>query len=145
MRKLLRIFDRWRRAGPCEVHPDDAALVQPEDLAWWRKLSLAEAREYERNDNMRNLISYRALCEDQGMAPDEAMQRIAISSPRYYLTLDRRAAKSVLVRAEDARIPYVLRYRVDDGIIAGVFPRDAIFGAGSFNALIRQLIRNRQL
>jgi hypothetical protein len=143
---LLGKLFRPKVAAPgCAIHPDDRDLVRPEDLEWWDSLSLADCRALERRDSADRLAAFKKLTEVRGLAGAAAGERVRLGVPTYYRTLEHREDEKFYLSARDAKLPYVLQGRVQRAVRKRVIDERALAHASSFNALVRQLIRQGRI
>ena len=135
-------------APPCAIHPDDRVLVRAEDQTWWSGVSLDDFRGFENQDNMTCVAALKSLMQDHGLLADQAAKKVRLGFPFYYLTLEDRAKEHFHLSVDDAKLPYVLKGRVNRALkrLTGLqINRAALERASSMNALVRQLIRNGQI
>jgi len=145
MRLFGKLFGTPRAPAPCAIHTDDRDLVRPEDMEWWNSLSVNECRGFDRDDNATRLAAFRKLVESDGMADVAAGEQVRLALPVYYRNLENRADEKFAVDEADAKLPYVLKDRVNRALRKRVIDKQAVAGASSFNALVRKLIRDGRM
>ena len=131
----------------CEIHPDDMDLVCEEDMSWWNSLSLGDCMALEEVDNAFRLSTFIEFRKSEGLSAEDAAKKVNLHFPSYYVSLDSRADEKCVVTAADAKLPYVLKDRVNRAAISGVIDLQALaLGQGSsVNALVRQAIRSGRM
>jgi hypothetical protein len=145
MRLFGKLFGTRRPPAPCAIHTDDRDLVRPEDMEWWNSLSVKECRGFDRDDNATRLAAFRSLIERGGFPDAAAGEKVRLTFPTYYRNLEHRADEKFTLDAADAKLPYVLKDRVNRAVRKRVIDKQAIAGASSFNALVRKLIRDGRM
>ncbi len=142
---LGKLFASTQPAPPCDVHPDDQDLVRTEDVDWWNGLSLDDCKSLEEEDNVFRFAAWKTFIERDGLSDLEAGKKVRLTFPTYYWKLAHRANEKFALGAPDAKLPFVLKDRVNRAVTARVIDKQAVERASSFNALIRQLIRAGRL
>ena len=145
MRLFGKLFETRRQAAPCAIHTDDRDLVRPEDMEWWNSLSVKECLGFDRDDNATRLAAFRKLIESDRLSDVAASEQVRLALPTYYRNLENRADEKFTVAADDAKLPYVLKDRVNQAVRKRVINKQAVAGASSFNALVRKLIRDGRM
>jgi hypothetical protein len=140
-----RIFGSKQPAPSCEIHPDDRTLVRPDDIVWWNSLSLVDCRQLEEGDNVFRLASFQKFMETDRLTEVEAGKKVRLSFPTFYWRLEHRADEKFKLEADDAKLPYVLKDRINRAVIRRLVDRQVVERSSSFNALIRQLIRSERI
>src|SRR6266498_582803 len=138
---VKKLFGARQPAPLCEIHPDDRDLVRPEDLDWWKHFSLDECKAFEQEDITFRFAAWTKFRERDELSDADAARKVRLTFPRYYSTLTQRSDEKFALGAEDAKLPYVLRKRITDAVMARIIKHDAISRASSANALLRELIR----
>jgi len=140
-----KLFGTRRAPAPCAIHTDDRDLVRPEDMEWWDSLSVKECRGFDRDDHATRLAAFRKLIESDHLSDVVASEQVRLAFPTYYRNLENRADEKFMVDAADAKLPYVLKDRVNRAVRKRVINKQAVAGASSFNALVRKLIRDGRM
>jgi len=140
-----KLFGSKQPAPPCAIHPDDKDLVREEDIRWWHGLSLDDCKALEQEDNVFRLAAFQKFIEDEGLSDSDAGRKVRLRFPTYYGSLDQRANERFALTAADAKLPYVLKDRVNRAAMNRLIDRQAVERASSVNALIRQLIRGGRI
>lgn len=137
-----KIFGSKQPAPPCTIHPSDEFLVREEDVAWWNGLSLDDCKAFEQQDNITIVAALQKFMEEDGLSEEDAAKMVRRSFPFYYWALEQRDDEHFPLSASDAKLPYVLKDRVNRAIISGKVDRQVLSRSSSLNALIRDLIRS---
>jgi hypothetical protein len=145
MRLFGSLFGYMKQAPACEIHINDQVLVREEDVSWWSSLSPADCKVLEQEDNELRLTALQKFMEEDGMAEEEATRRVRRLFPIYYQTLEQRDEERVPVAEADARLPYVLKDRVNQAVMNDMIDLVAADHASSMNALIRELINSGKM
>lgn len=132
-------------APPCAIHPDDRDLVRAEDVEWWNGLSIGDYQALERRDSAHRLAEFRKLTETHGFPSSAAGEQVRLAFPTYYRTLEHRVDEKFAVGASDAKLPCVLQSRVERARKQRLIDGQAVARASSFNAAVRQLIRQGRI
>jgi hypothetical protein len=140
-----RLFGAKQSSPPCEIHTDDRNLVRAEDVAWWQSLSLDDCKALETEDNVFKLAAFKKYTEEEGMSQQDAARMVRVRFPSYYGSLGKRVDTVAVLTAADAKLPYVLKDRVNRAAMNGIIDQDAVESASSVNALVRQLIRSGRM
>jgi len=138
---LGNLFRAKPPAPPCAIHPEDRDLVRPEDVEWWKHLSLADCQALERKESAHRVAEFRKLTETHGLPSSAAGEQLRLAFPTYYRTLEHRVDEKFFVGAPDAKLPCVLQSRVERALKKRLIDDRAVARASSFNAAVRQLIR----
>ena len=83
--------------------------------------------------------------EDDRLPEEAAAKKLRLQFAFYYWTIEQRAEEHFQLSAADAKLPYVLKERVNRGLTAGAIDKAALGRASSMNALVRELIRSDRL
>lgn len=137
-----KLFWSKQPAPLCAIHPDDRDLVRPEDVEWWNGLSLDDCQALEHEDNVFRLAAFHKFIETDGLPDAEAGKRVRLTFPTYYSRLEYRGDEKFSLGAADAKLPYVLKDRVNRAAMSGLIDKQSFERASSVNALVRQLIRS---
>lgn len=140
-----KLFGAKEPAPPCAIHADDRALVKPEDVAWWNSLSLSDCQALEKEDNVFRLAAFQKFIETDRLPDAEAGKKVRLSFPTFYWQLGHRADEKFQLGADDAKLPYVLKDRINRAVMGRVVDKQAVERSSSFNALVRQLIRSGRI
>lgn len=136
-----KLFGSKQPAPPCAIHTEDRSLVRREDEEWWNALSLNDCKTLEQQDNVFRDAALRKFMEEDGLAEEEAAKKVRLQFPFYYWTLQQRAEEHFRLSASDAKLPYVLKDRVNRALTSGAIDRNALGRASSMNALVREIIQ----
>ena len=136
-----KLFGRRQPAPPFTIHPDDEDLVSPADIEWWNKLSLKDCQKLVQVDDVFRMGSFSQYREKDNLSAEDAAKKVRRSHLFYYLNIEHRANEKYPVGAEDAKLPYVLKDRVNRAVTSGLIDKNAFLEASSVNALVRALIR----
>jgi hypothetical protein len=145
MRLFGSLFGYMRPTPACEIHTNDEVLVREEDVSWWNSLSRADCKALEQEDNELRLTALQKFMEEDGMTEEAAIRRVRRLFPIYYRTLEQRDEEHAPVAEADARLPYVLKDRVNQAVMNGTIDLVAADHASSMNALIRELINSGKM
>jgi len=137
---LRKLFGRGRPVPFLPVHPADEALVSDADLAWWRSVTLWELKKFEREDAASRVVFIRSHVKYGRATKEAAVGKAMRSLPTFYGTLEQREAGLSDLAPDDAPLPWILRKRVDDGIVMGEVRKADLSRSSSMNAVIRRLI-----
>lgn len=140
-----KLFGSKQPAPACAIHSDDRDLVRQDDMEWWNRLSFNDCQALEQEDNVFRRTAFEKLIAADGLPNVVAGEKVRLTFPTYYRTLEQRADEKFTLGGVDAKLPYVLKDRVSRGVRKKVIDQRAIQGASSFNALARQLIRAGRL
>lgn len=132
-------------APACAIHPDDQGLVRAEDRAWWNDLSLDDCNGFEHQHTVFRAAALTSFKEDEGLSEEQALKKLRLGFPFYYLTLDERAKESFPITAADAKLPYILKDRVNRAMNGRMIDGAQLSRTSSMNALVRELIRKGQM
>jgi hypothetical protein len=141
---LKKLFRRGKPAPEVHVHPDDQDLVSEADRRWWSTLTLNDCQVFEEQDNLPKVTSFQYYIDEKGLTEEEAARRVRQSFVTYYATLEERNDEPFAFADQDAKLPYVIKDRVNRYILTlnpGTALQPADVGASSVNALVRILIR----
>ena len=136
-----KLFGSKKPAPPCEIHDEDRDLVRDDDVSWWNTLSFDDCGALERQDNITKLAAFKTFCERDGLTQDEAARRVRLSFPVYYSRAQSRSNERHELSPGDEKLPYVLKGRVNDAMVAQKIERSDVERASSVNAFIRECIR----
>src|SRR5882724_8328968 len=78
--------------------------------------------------------------ETERLPEASAAKKVRLSFPAFYWRLEHRADDKFQLGADDAKLPYVLKDRINRAVMGRVVDKQAVERASSFNALVRQLI-----
>ncbi len=145
MRLFSKLFGAKRPAPPCPIHPDELDLVRPEDVEWWSGLSFENYQAWEKEDNFFRYMAFKDFVETDGLSSAEAGKKVRHFFSMFYGNLEERAEEKFNLGAADARLPYVLKDRINRAVMSGIIDKQALEQASSFNALVRQLIRSGRI
>jgi len=137
-----KLFGAKQPAPPCTIHPHDQDLVKPEDVAWWNELSFDDCQAIEKEDNVFRFAAFKKFIEIDGLSDAEAGKKVRLAFPIFYWKLEHRAEEKFNLAATDAKLPYVLKDRINRALMSRLIDKQAVEQASSFNALVRQLIRS---
>ena len=137
-----KLFRARQSAAPCAIHADDRDLVRAEDIDWWNGLSLDDCTVLEQEDNVFRFASWRKFVETDGLSDTEAGKKVRLSFPTFYWILEHRVEEKFSLGILDAKLPYVLKDRINRALMSRLIAKQAVAQASSFNALVRQLIRS---
>ena len=140
-----KLFGSKQPAPPCAIHPDDRTFVRTEDQECWNSLSLDDCKALEEQDNVFHVAALTHFMEDDRLPEEESAKKVRIQFPFFYWTLDQRAEEHFQLTPADAKLPYVLKDRVNRAVTAGRIDRFALSRASSMNALVRELMRSERL
>jgi hypothetical protein len=135
-----KLFGRRLPPPPCVVHPDDQDLVNTEDTKWWDTLSLEDLQALEKEDNVFRMAAYTKHRESDGLSAEDAARKVRLAFPFYYGNLASRGDEKTAIMEDDAKLPYVIKNRVNQSIMSNVITKEAMAESSSMNALIRKLI-----
>jgi len=140
-----KLFGSREPAPPYAIHADDRALVKPGDIAWWNSLSLNDCQALEKEDNVFRLAAFQKFIETDRLPDAEAGKKVRLSFPTFYWRLEHRADEKFQLGADDAKLPYVLKDRINRAVMGRIVDKQAVERSSSFNALARQLIRSGRI
>ncbi len=104
-------------------------------------MTLKELAKIEKDDTASRLVIIMYQMEDKG-EPEEAAVRHAMRSlPWYYGKLEERENKILNLTSDDAGLPWIVKGRVVEAILAGKIKKEDLEQSSSVNALIRRLMR----
>ncbi len=78
---------------------------------------------------------------DKGVSEENALRHATRSLPWYYGKLEVRENKALNLTSDDAGLPWILKERVINAVMAGKIKKQDLEQSSSINALIRRLIR----
>ena len=142
---LKNLFGSTQAAPPCAIHPNDRAFVRDIDFAWWSELSLDDCKSFEHEDNVFKLSAMTKFTKTDGLSTTEAVKKLRMSFPYYYSTLQDRDDERVTLLGVDAKIPYILKKRINHALMTRKIDAQALGDASSFNALARDLMRSGEI
>lgn len=140
-----KLFGGRRPAPECTIHPDDFDLVSTADIEWWKKLSLQDCQALVQEDDIFRLGVLSQYTKVDGLSAEDAAKKVRRAYPFYYLTLEHRKNEKFSVGLDDARLPYVLKNRINRAVINQFIDPVRLDQASSMNALIRVLIRTGKI
>lgn len=140
-----KFFGGRQPAPPCAIHPDDRDLVSSEDIEWWNKLSFQDCQALEQEDNVFRLAAFTKFRETDGLSDEEAGKKVRLSFPFYYGKLEHRADEKFTLGTADAKLPYVLKDRINRAVMSRLIDKNAVMQASSMNALVREFIRSGRI
>lgn len=136
-----KLFRSRQPAPPCEIHLNDRDLVSSEDRKWWNGLSLDDCKALEQEDNVFRFATWKKFVEEDGLSDADAGKKVRLTFPTYYWQLAHRAEEKFALGAADAKLPFLLKDRINRALMNRVIDKRALGDSSSFNALVRQLIR----
>ena len=147
MRFLKKLFGARKPAPIMPIHPDDKELVTKHDVKWWKSLSLDDCKNFEKLDSITQTALPMKLVEEDGLSDEEAARRVRKSNVFYYETLEQRNDEPLGFVGDDAKLPYILKDRVDKAVINQIREMDKndIASASSMNSIVRDLIRTTKV
>ena len=80
--------------------------------------------------------------EEDGLSEEQAAKKVRCNFPFYYCSLEQRDEEQFSLSASDAKLPYVLKDRINRAIMSRKIDREALSRVSSLNALVRDLIRS---
>jgi hypothetical protein len=137
-----KLFGSKQPAPPCAIHNSDRVLVRDSDVAWWSGLSLDDCKAFEQQDNVTRVAALQKFMEEDGLSEEEAARKIRVTFPFYYWAIEQREDEHFPLSASDAKLPYVLKDRINRALMSRKIDRQSLSKATSFNALIRELIQS---
>ncbi len=137
-----KIFGSKQPAPPCAIHPSDKSLVRNEDVVWWDSLSLDDCMAFEQQDNVAIVAAIQHFIEEDGLTEEDAARKVRTNFPFYYWSLEQRDEEHFPLSNSDAKLPYVLKDRINRALMGGKIDSHALDHASSFNALVRELIQS---
>lgn len=140
-----KIFGSKQPAPPCAIHPRDVVLVRDDDVVWWNGLSLEDCKAFEQQDNITKVAALQKFMEEDGLSEENATIKVRRNFPFYYWALEQREDEHVPLSASDAKLPYVLKDRVNRALMSGKVDRQALNRSSSLNALVRELIQSSKI
>ena len=145
----MGLFGRREPAPRAQIHSDDQDLVAEDDERWWDTLTLKGCQAMERQDNQVKVAALIQYMESDGMSEEDAARKVRRSFAAYYSSLEDRKDEPFGFGGDDAKLPYILKDRINRMVIGSVRSREkarAEFDAHtSFNALVRRKIRAQQI
>jgi len=143
---LKKLFGFGPPAPNLPVHPDDENLVTEYDRKWWELLSLDDCKTFEEQDNAAQFSLFLKHKED-GLSDEEAAKRVRKAHVFYYGTLKQRDDDPLCVSKDDAKLPYILKDRVNKALMKYVIKMDKkyIEAASSMNAIVRNLLKEEKI
>ena len=142
MRLFGKTFGSKQPAPPCAIHAIDKTLVRDEDVAWWNGLSLDDCKVFEQQDNLTKVAAIQKFMEEDGLSEEEAAKKVRCNFTFYYWSLEERDDEHFPLSASDAKLPYVLKDRINRALMSRKIDSEALSRASSLNALVRDLIRS---
>jgi len=127
------------------IHPDDRDLVRSEDIEWWNSLSFQDCQTLEQEDNYFRLVAITKLTRTDGLSDGEALEKVRLLFPYYYARLETREDENFPLGSADAKLPYVLKDRINRAVKDRLVDNDAVMKASSMNAFLRELIRSGRI
>ncbi len=111
------------------------------DAAWWNTMTVKALAKMEEHDEAARVAIIIDQMEDKG-EPEEAAVRHAMRSlPWYYGELEERENKILNLASDDAGLPWILKERVVEAVLAGKIKKEDLEQSSSVNALVRRLMR----
>lgn len=142
---LGKLFGSPQPAPPCAIHDDDRPLVKQQDIEWWNGLSIRDCQSFESQDNASRVAALRQFMEKDGMPEADAAKKVRLSFPFFYWQLQHRSEEVFSLCADDAKLPYVLKDRVNRAAMMGLINKQAMSTFPSVNALVRYLIKQGRI
>ena len=137
-----KLFGSKQPAPPCAIHPSDESLVRKEDIEWWDSLSIDDCKAFEQQDNVTKVAAIQKFMEEDGLSEEEAARKVRSNFPFYYWSLEQRDDEFFSLSDSDAKLPYVLKDRINRALMAQKIDVQSLNQTSSFNARARQLIRS---
>jgi hypothetical protein len=137
-----KIFGSKQPAPPCAIHTSDRTLVRDSDVAWWNGLTLDDCKAFEQQDNITKVAALQKFMEEDGLSEEEAAKKVRRNFPFYYWALEQRENEHFPLSESDAKLPYVLKDRINRALMSRKIDHQSLSKATSLNALIRDLIRS---
>lgn len=133
-----------KHAPPCAIHSSDKTLVRNEDVEWWNGLSVEDCKAFEQQDNITKMAALQEFMEEGRLSKEAAAKKVRTNFPFYYWSLEQRQQdeERFQLSTSDAKLPYILKDRINRATMSHKIDSDALNNASSFNALIRNLIRS---
>jgi len=132
---LGKLFGSKKPVPSYEIHPDDECLVKSQDIDWWKTVTMDDLKTIEQQDNIARMTLYTHCIETKGMTKEDALNEVKISLPIYYLTLAQRSDKP-FTEGEDAKLPYILKNRINKMIIPKL-SKELMSSGAHIHSLIR--------
>lgn len=148
MALLKKLFGRGEPAPELQIHPEDQDLVTEADRRWWSTLTLKDCQAMEEQDNVWKVTTLNYYMGEEDMPEEDAARRVRKSFATYYAYLDERLDEPFGFGGDDAKLPYMLKDRVNHYISTldkTTVLQPADIGVSSINALIRVLIREGRI
>jgi len=137
-----KLFGSKQPAPPCAIHPSDESLVRKEDVDWWDSMTIDDCKSFEQQDNVTKVAAIQKFMEEDGLSEEEAAKKVRTNFPFYYWSLEQRYEEFFPLSESDAKLPYVLKDRINRALMARKIDSQSLSQSSSFNALVRQLIRS---
>lgn len=141
MALFKKLFGGGEPAPALPIHREDQDLVSEADTAWWNTMTLKELAQIEKDDTASRLVIIIDQMEDKGQPEEAAVRHATRSLPWYYGKLEERENKILNLVSDDAGLPWILKGRIVQAVLAGKIRKDDLTQLSSANALIRRLIR----
>ena len=108
---------------------------------------MKDVAAFEKQDGKAKVAMLRSFIANEGLPDEEALFKVRLSYPFYYLDSDMRSElRFELPDPEaDALLPYLLKDRVNRALTGGLITRELLGQFTSLNALVRGLIRFGEL
>lgn len=107
-------------------------------------MSLHDLKSFFMLDNSLRLALFSKLREE-GLPDAEAAKKVRLLCLHFYLTPEERSHENFQLGADDAKLPYVLKDRINRATLRRVIDKQAVEQSSSINALVRQLIRSGRI
>ena len=141
MALFKKLFGRGEPAPALPIHREDQDLVSEADTAWWNTMTLKELAQIEKDDTASRLVIITYQMEDKGKPEEAAVRHAMRSLPWYYGELEERENKILNLASDDAGLPWILKERVVEAVLAGKIKKEDLEQSSSVNALVRRLMR----
>lgn len=139
----MGLFSRLFRppiGGPHRIHPADADLVSETDVAWFSDLTENDIRSLGQQDDLFRLAAFTKFV-DEGMSDRDAARRVWEYFPYFYIDPSKRGDTPSGLTDEDAKLPFLIKDKVNRLASQGTLTKDLAERFGSMNAAIRYVIR----
>jgi len=99
----------------------------------------------ENEDNVFRLAAFQKFIETDRLPDAEAVKKVRLSFPTFYWRLEHRADEKFQLGADDVKLAYVPKDRINRAETGRVVDKQAVERSSSLNALVRQLIRSGRI
>ncbi len=142
---LRKLFGGGGPAPSLPIHPEDAELVSDADVAWWSSVTLRELKRFAAENPVVRSVFVTSHMKYGGASKAAALGNAIRSVPRFYGTIEEREDSDPGLTPDDVALPWILKKRVDDGILIGEIKKAELRHSSSMNALVRRLIRDGKI